>query len=143
MRNLGSFGGNCTYAYGLNNHGQVVGYSNLPGDQNSRAFLWDHGVFQDLGGSLGGIGGTAAFALNEAGQAVGEGSVSTGYFHAALWTKVGQITDLGTVDGDPCSSAKAINAHGQVVGDSISLANCLTNSESTHAFLWENVRSST
>jgi probable HAF family extracellular repeat protein len=140
MRNLGSFGGSCTLAYGLNNHGQVVGYSNPTGDQYSRAFLWENGVMRDLGGSLGGIA-TFALALNEAGQAVGGGLLSNGpgaYFHAALWTRVGQITDLGTVDGDPCSSASAINALGQVVGDSISLASCLGNEESTHPFLWEN-----
>ena len=139
MRNLGSFGGSCTYANDLNNEGQVAGYSFYPGDyQNPHAFLWDHGVLQDLGGSLG--AGTFAFALNEAGQVVGGGYVDAAdvFFHAALWTKVGQITDLGTVDGDPCSVAKAINAHRQVVGDSLSLASCLGNTESTHAFLWEN-----
>jgi probable HAF family extracellular repeat protein len=136
MRNLGSFGGSCTQAYGLNNAGQVVGSSNLTGDQDSRAFLWDHGVLQDLGGV--GAFFTVAFALNEAGQAVGAGNFSPGYFHAVLWTKIGQITDLGTVDGDACSGATAINARGQVVGDSISLDSCLTNQESTHAFLWEN-----
>jgi probable HAF family extracellular repeat protein len=140
MRNLGSFGGTCTFAYGLNNHAQVVGWSNLPGDQNSRAFLWEDGVLQDLGGSLGGIA-TFAFALNEAGQAVGGGYLggdSAAYFHAALWTQVGQITDLGTLGSDPCSNATDINAIGQVVGSSISLAECLGEGDATDAFLWEN-----
>jgi probable HAF family extracellular repeat protein len=140
MRNLGSFGGTCTFAYGLNNHAQVVGWSNLPGDQNSRAFLWEDGALEDLGGSLGGIA-TFAFALNEAGQAVGGGYLggdSAAYFHAALWTKLGQITDLGTLGSDPCSNATDINAIGQVVGGSISLAECLGEGEATDAFLWEN-----
>jgi probable HAF family extracellular repeat protein len=140
MRNLGNFGGTCTFAYGLNNHAQVVGWSSLPGDQNSRAFLWEDGVLQDLGGSLGGIA-TFAFALNEAGQAVGGGYLggdSAAYFHAALWTKVGHITDLGTLGSDPCSNATDINALGQVVGGSISLTECLGEGDATDAFLWEN-----
>jgi probable HAF family extracellular repeat protein len=140
MRNIGTLGGTCTFAYGLNNRGQIAGYASLKGDQNSRAFLWENGVMRDLGGSLGGIA-TFAFALNETGQAVGGGNLggdSAAYFHAALWTKVGQITDLGTLGNDPCSNATDINAIGQVIGGSISLAECLGEGDATDAFLWEN-----
>jgi probable HAF family extracellular repeat protein len=49
-----------------------------------------------------------------------------------------QITDLGTLGSDPCSNATDINATGQVVGGSISLAECLGEEEATDAFLWEN-----
>jgi probable HAF family extracellular repeat protein len=140
MRNVGSFGGTCTFAYGLNNNGQVVGYSNLPGDLYSRAFRSQDGVIQDLGGSLGGIS-TFAFAANEAGQAVGGAFVSNepqAYFHATIWKRVGQITDIGTVDDDACSNATDINARGQVVGGSLSEFNCLNNGDFSRAFLWEN-----
>jgi len=140
MRNLGNFGGSCTFAYGLNNNGQIVGYSTPTGDQYSRAFLWQNGVMRDLGGSLGG-NATGAFAVNEAGQAVGFGYLggdSATYFHATLWTRIGQITDLGTLGSDPCSNATNINAIGQVVGGSISLSECLGEANATGAFLWEN-----
>jgi probable HAF family extracellular repeat protein len=137
MRSVGSFGGTCTRAYALNNRGQVVGYSFVTGDKFERAFLSEHGSIEDLGGSLGSHY-TGAFAVNDAGQAVGFGYLKGDtFFHATLWRRVGQITDLGTIGTDPCSSASDINANGQVVGDSISLSNCLTNEESTRAFLWE------
>ncbi|MGA7928081.1 MAG: hypothetical protein WCA20_19085 [Candidatus Sulfotelmatobacter sp.] len=137
MRNIGSFGGTCTLAQDLNNRGQIVGYA-FPAEQgNSRAFLWEGGSFRELGGSLGG-NSTGAFVVNDAGQAAGFGYLNGDtFFHATLWKQIGQITDLGTIGSDPCSSAKAINMTGQVVGDSISLGNCLTNGDASRAFLWE------
>jgi probable HAF family extracellular repeat protein len=140
MRSVGSFGGTCAYAFDLNNGGQVVGWSSVTGDQYSRAFVSKDGLFQDLGGSIGG-NSTFAFAINESGQAVGGGQVggdSSLYFHAALWTQIGQMTDLGTLGKDPCSSATDINARGQVVGGSISHYQCLHEELYTRAFLWEN-----
>ena len=41
------------------------------------------------------------------------------------------MTDLGRVGSDPCSNARAINSHGQVVGSSSDCTNPL------RAFLWE------
>jgi probable HAF family extracellular repeat protein len=140
MRSVGSFGGTCTWAFGLNNHSQVVGWSAVTNNQYTRAFLSQNGSIQDLGGLIGG-NSTFAFAVNEAGEAVGGGQVggnSSPYFHAALWTQIGQITDLGTLADDPCSSATDINAQGQVVGGSISLSQCLGEELYTRAFLWEN-----
>jgi len=46
------------------------------------------------------------------------------------------LTDLGTVDGDPCSDALAVSSNGQVVGASQSAAGGC--GEWTTAFLWEN-----
>jgi probable HAF family extracellular repeat protein len=136
MRNLGGFGGTCTQAQDLNNLGQVVGWA-FTSEGVSRAFLWEDGSFRDLGGTLGG-GFTGAFVVNDRGQAAGFGYLAgEGYFHATFWPRVGQITDLGTVGDDPCSSAKAINIKGQVVGDSISLANCLSSGDASRAFLWQ------
>jgi len=138
MRDLGSLGGGtCTLASDLNKRGQVVGYGVPAGDTFLRAFLWEDGSIRDLGGSLGGSS-TGAFVVNDAGHAAGFAAVAGDYFyHAALWKRIGQITDLGTIGSDPCSSAKAINAKGQVVGDSISLSNCQTNGDASRAFLWE------
>lgn len=139
MRNVGTLGGTCTQAFALNNRGQVAGVSFLTGDQNAHAFLWEDGVIQDLGPLNAGC--TLAFGLSESGQVVGVWCLPTGYYHAALWTKVGQtwqITDLGTTDTDPCSNAFDVNAQGQVVGGSQSLAECQGEGLSTTAFLWEN-----
>jgi probable HAF family extracellular repeat protein len=46
------------------------------------------------------------------------------------------MTDLGTVDGDPCSFAQGINDRGQAVGDSTP-SDCVQFNTS-RAFLWEN-----
>ena len=45
------------------------------------------------------------------------------------------MTDLGTVDGDPCSTAHTINSKGQIVGNS---GLCGGPPLATHPFLWEN-----
>jgi probable HAF family extracellular repeat protein len=133
MVDLGSLGGTCTLVSDLNNRGQVIGTSNLTGDQSVHAFFWDHGSLHDLGGSLGGDF-TGAFVMNDEGQAVGFAYLpGDATYHATFWKHVGEMTDLGTVGNDQCSYATGINAEGQVVGGSIS--DC--NPDNTRAFLWQ------
>jgi probable HAF family extracellular repeat protein len=135
MRDLGNFGGTCTFATALNNHGQVVGASNVSGDLYQRPFLWEKGVLRDLGGSLGGNGGSAT-RINEKGEAVGSANLAEETtFHATLWRGVGQMTDLGTVGDDPCAFAWAINDKTQIVG--ISSPAC-GHFDISRPFLWEN-----
>jgi probable HAF family extracellular repeat protein len=132
MTDLGGFGGTCTLATNLNNEGQVVGESNLTGDQFSSAFLWANGSITKLRGSLGGDF-SGAFAINDQGQAAGFGYLhGNSTFHATLWKNPKSITDLGVIGSDPCSYAASINSKMQVVGASI--ANC---DEEFRAFLWE------
>ena len=131
MRDLGSLGGTCTTASDMNDHGQVVGFSNLPGDLSQHGFLWDNGSFQDLGGSLGG-NSQGPFAMNEQGQAVGFATLSGDkFFHAVLWTHVGNLIDLAGSGPVQCSYATSINAKTQVVGTS---SDCVS---AGHVFLWE------
>jgi len=114
MQDLGNFGGTCTFAFDLNNKGQVVGASTLTGDQEEHPFLWDNSnsTLKDLG-TFGGSTGVAK-ALNDAGAVVGFADYAGNQlFRAALWDDDG-MTDLGTLD--VYSFAQAINAHGQVVG---------------------------
>ncbi len=127
MIDLGSLGGDFSFAQCSNDRGQVIGQSSpdgpecFTGDPGCHAFLWNEPAMTDLGT----LGGSSSFAfwLNEEGQAVGgaytEGDES---FHAALWSS-GTITDLGTLPGDCVSNAWAINARGQIVGHSY---NCET-----------------
>ena len=135
MRDLGNLGGTCTTASAMNNRGQVVGVSNLPGDVIGHGFLWDHGQFQDLGGSIGGEF-LLPFAMNEQGEVVGfatlAGNPATAPFHAVLWRHVGDLVDLEGAGTNRCSWATSINANTQVVGSFG--PDCAF---PAHVFLWE------
>jgi probable HAF family extracellular repeat protein len=130
MLDLGTLGGTFGSASVANNKGQVTGLSNLAGDTTQHSFFWEAGVMTDLG-TLGGPKVTANW-LNDAGEIVGASDRPTpGVFGAFYW-KNGGMKFLGTVGSDPCSNARAINAHGQIVGSS---SDC---SYPLHAFLYEN-----
>jgi probable HAF family extracellular repeat protein len=142
MKNLGSFGGSCTFAADLNNQGVVVGLSTSPGDTFQHAFLWD-GSLHELPNTVGG-NDAAAIAINEAGDVVGWASVSGSFSaknlveHASLW-KNGIMTDLGTLGTDPCSNGFSVNAAKQVVGISVAAGvHPPCNFDQTRAFLWQN-----
>lgn len=132
MLDLGTLGGTFGQAWALNNRGQVVGYSGLPGDSANHAFLWDHtGGMQDLGTLGGGTGG--ADAINDAGDIVGGDSRADGSAGSFLW-RHGVMTDLGTVAGSNSGSqALGINSRRQIVG------NLLDNVSGNEigGFLWE------
>jgi probable HAF family extracellular repeat protein len=133
MRDLETLGGTCTIATGVNNRGIVIG-DNVDDNIIERGFLWENGLITDLGGTIGGSQ-TTAEALNEAGQVVGVGTLAGELsYHATLWKHVGEITDLGTVDQDPCSFPSGINSKAQIVG--ASLIGCAFDSN-TRAFLWQ------
>lgn len=109
-----------SYAYGLNNVGQTVGFSALPGSPLSHAVLWNGAAIVDLG-SLG--GGSAAKGINDAGKIVGFSYLAPGGLsHATLWDN-GQLIDLNTMldaslvnAGWTLMSANAISDGGVIVG---------------------------
>lgn len=124
MQSLGTLGGGASRAYGINSSGEVVGSSMTGGNPgNTHAFLSQNGTMQDLG-TLAGVDYSIAYAINNAGQVVGES------FRAFLWQN-GSLQDLGTLGG-PTSIAYDINDNGLVVGSSTN------SSEVERAFLWEN-----
>ena len=53
ITDLGTLGGSISYAYGINDSGQVAGWSYLAGNSAWHAFLYDGTVMKDLG-TLGG-----------------------------------------------------------------------------------------
>src|SRR3990172_2867667 len=65
---LGTLGGDSSYAVAINELGQVVGYSYIASEEY-HAFLWENGAMTDLG-TLGG-NFSQAVAINERGQVVG------------------------------------------------------------------------
>ncbi len=126
MRDLGTLGGTLTTTNWLNDRGEVVGQSNVAGDQFAHPFLWDGEHLRDLG-TLGGDYG-AANHINDRGHVVGGAALSgDNAFHAFLW-KGGVMTDLTGAGSTQCTYAFAINVRDQIVG-----ATC----DNKDALLWD------
>jgi probable HAF family extracellular repeat protein len=135
MTDIGTLGGTCGTPLAMNNRGQVAGQSSVVGDATTHPFLWpgQNGKIQDLG-TLGGSYG-ASNGINEAGDVVGYASTAGDQVEFAFLWRKGTMTNLGSLNGDPCSTANAINSQGQVVGISTSTCDYSTGRK---AFLWEN-----
>ena len=113
MQDLGTLGGTIGNANWLNDAGEVVGHSDLAGDQESRPFLWKNGNMRDLG-TLGGRSGFASW-VNDRGDVVGASQTSGQNFHGFLWHH-GMMIDLPPLGGAAQAFGNAINDRGQVVG---------------------------
>jgi probable HAF family extracellular repeat protein len=134
MQDLGTLGGTFGVPNALNNRGQVVGQSNLTGDASFHPFLWEkrnNPQLADLG-TLGGNFGSA-FWINDAGEVVGWATTAGDRSARAFLWKNGVMTNLGTLNGEPCAFAQSINSKHQVVGVAF---DCVT--AGGHAWLWEN-----
>jgi probable HAF family extracellular repeat protein len=127
-----------SYAYGINDVGQVVGEARTANGP-THAFLWTPstangmtGSMQDLGTLTGNTGGySQALGINSIGQVVGVSSSGIVPFRPFLWNPLtpngttGAMFPLGVLPG----TANEINDYGQVIGES----NAVTG---TRAFLW-------
>jgi probable HAF family extracellular repeat protein len=93
---LGTLGGKIlNLAFGINNRGQVVGQSDLPGDTAYHAFLWQDGAMTDLG-TLPGDVVSWAETINSSEEAVGTSFDANGNPHPFIWQD-GTMTDLNTL----------------------------------------------
>lgn len=115
-------------AYDINNSGQIAGWV------GNQAVRWDGDAVTVLYPSD--SGAAFAYAINDAGQVVGESyiqDIPNIPSHATLWSD-GEMIDLGTLGNIPdhYSVAMDINNVGQVVGVSDSL-----NSAIGRATLWD------
>jgi len=160
--NLGTLGGNQSFGFSINNRDQAVGvalnaipdpFSLFGLGTQTRAFLWQHGVMQDLG-TLPGDTMSMAYAINFFGQVIGTSGSSTmepefngtqyngveygGVMslevvgHPFLWTQRDGMKDLNTLipstSGWVLNTATGINAWGQIVGSGV-------HNGETHGFL--------
>ena len=94
--NLGNLGGKINNAaFAMNDNEQVVGTSDLPGDNYQHAFLWQNGAMSDLGTLPGDIISVGC-GINNRGQVTGVSADSGGNLRAYLWQD-GVMTDLNTL----------------------------------------------
>ncbi len=127
IQDIGTLEGTWSYAYGVNNSGQVVGYSETASGM-PHAFLYSAGNMQDLGTFAGGTY-SLAYGINNLGQVVGYSETAPSVPHAFLYS-AGNMQDLGTLPGGVASQAYGINNLGQVVGWSTTASN------DVHGFLY-------
>src|SRR5439155_1476272 len=85
ITDLGTLGGPPVYASGVNNAGQIVGWSGSTSGSAFRPWLWENGTLTDLGTLPGGYESTGD-DLSNAGRIVGQASGSNAAPHAVLWT---------------------------------------------------------
>jgi probable HAF family extracellular repeat protein len=140
-------GDTVSFAFSMNDRGQVVGSSGLcsnvvlpPNPQlyAPHAVLWDvDGTPIDLGVPAGASGlNITPTGINNRGDIVLNSQMTDGTIRAFVWTRSGGLRDLGTYPQDalltlvPCCNV--INDHGQVVGFSIDTGGTM------RALLWQN-----
>jgi probable HAF family extracellular repeat protein len=145
INDLGTLGGNQSFATAVNSPGTVVGVAanGIPDDLSffgwgtqARAFAWRNGAMHDLGT----LGGPDAFAvtINDRGQIAGNSytnstpNPTTGIptVDPFLWQD-GKMLDLGTLGGT-FGVVSVLNSRGQVAGVSN-----LAGDTASHPFLWD------
>jgi probable HAF family extracellular repeat protein len=142
MIDVGTLGGNNSFATGINSLDQVVGHAELSSIDPNTGLLEGHAFFLDRGQKidLGTLGGrnSVAINLNSHGQVIGFAEAALDKdpdlgrvpFRPALW-EGGVAKDLGTLGGK-LGLAFIINKEGQVAGTST-----LVGDVEFHAFLWK------
>jgi probable HAF family extracellular repeat protein len=113
MQDLGTLGGDYSYASDVSADGSVVvGWAqNAAG--SSRAFRWQNGVMQDLG-TLGGVQSEAYGVSADGSVVVGWARYAAGQYRAFRWQN-GVMRSLGTLGSGYYSLAYGVSADGAVV----------------------------
>ncbi|MFZ5572853.1 MAG: choice-of-anchor U domain-containing protein [Thermodesulfobacteriota bacterium] len=136
MVELGTLGGDESFALDINNNGAVTGFSNLAvGGSNAHAFIWVDNISGGTMTDIHTLTGTQSVgrALNDSNQVVGQFRNTAGKDRAFIWDSTNGMRDIiGTLGGDS-SQAYDINSTGRVVGYS------KTAGGFTHAFIWDEV----
>jgi len=126
-----TLGGTWSTAQAINDLGQVVGTSQIPGDTSYHGFIYDKGTITD-------IGPINPYDVNNLGQVVGyyNTKINCDSTVRSFIYSNGTLTDLGTISSssDPRAQswANGINDIGQVVGS----ANTEYVGSNFHAYLY-------
>jgi len=137
---LDALGGRNASGQGVNDSGQVAGYSNTAVFGIQHAFLSAPGgtPVKDLGTlDMGTVDGSVSYGMgvNTIGQVTGESNATTGYHAFLSGVNGGSLKDLGSLGGY-YSYGQGVNDSGQVAGFSSTAADGPTTLVSPiHAFL--------
>jgi probable HAF family extracellular repeat protein len=120
MVDLGTLGGANSYATGINDSGQVVGYSELPGTTITHTFIWTAaGGMVDIG-SFGKSKSSQGQAINSAGEVAGQGIVrffaNTSWRQPFFWSPSGGFVPLIPISQVGYDFAFGINDFSEVTG---------------------------
>jgi probable HAF family extracellular repeat protein len=115
IRPLDTLGGDVSWAHGINNKGQVVGYIRIPPAKH-RAFLWEEGQMELLDLPEG-FDSASARSINEAGIVVGSGRGPGMVFSQALKWDKDSVERIGRAAPEGHSHAVDINDRGMIIGD--------------------------
>ncbi len=137
MTDLGTFGGagswgfdsTNSWAFDINDSGQIVGRCRLTPSSSTHAFLYDGSTMTDLG-TLGGDH-SEAYDINNSGQIVGFGDLAESNSHYAFLYDGGTMNDLDFLGGVE-SMAIGITDSGQIVGNYH-----LEGNSEHHAFIYD------
>ncbi|HEY9847118.1 MAG TPA: DUF3466 family protein [Candidatus Caenarcaniphilales bacterium] len=119
VQDLGTLGGTQSIAYGVNDAGQAVGFSQTTDNKAIHAFLYTEGKLQDLG-TLKGDTSSFAYGINNQGDVVGSSNTSslTGGTSRAFLYSQGQMYDLNHLvkkQGEvELTEATSINDQGEI-----------------------------
>ncbi len=114
LTDLGTLGGEYSYAWDINDQGKVTGEAST-NTLDVHAFIWTSAGMRDIG-TLGG-NYSVGRSINESGQVAGESKIGEAT-RAFRFTEGAGMISLGTLPGGTKSSGYGINNNGQVVGES-------------------------
>lgn len=103
-------------ATAMNGSSEIVGYNIFYSNPNAefQAFLFSNGSMTNINSAALFPGGTAAWGMNNSGQVVGTGYLTSANFHAFVYSG-GKMMDIGP-SGAYQASAVAINNSGEIIG---------------------------
>ena len=123
LKDLGTLpAGDISGAIGLNDYGQVVGFSNVSSNPQERynfsAFEWTStGGMINLG-TLSGGNSSCAFEINSSGLIAGDSFVNSTLVVATSWTDH-RIKKIGALPKSIFTAALDLNDNGEIVGESV------------------------
>jgi probable HAF family extracellular repeat protein len=113
---ISTLGSSVSLANAINGSGEIAGWNSYNSNPNfdPQAFLYSNGSMQNINSPSLFPSGTEAYGINNVGEVVGTGYLSSSTFHAFLYSG-GKMKDIGP-SGAFQATAYAINTAGQIVG---------------------------